>query len=303
MNSLRSLRAVFLTLFLVLFGATCGSSDTVVVIAVSGAAPTVARLRVTTTLDGVAAIGSEEFPGSTLRFGLQFPRAASGALIILVDAYDASGCLVASGRVEGQLSGEARADFPLTLGALPARQCNGQTQPTLNVTLAGAGSGTVTSLPAGITCKQQCSAEFAAGTEVKLTAAAAPDSSFGGWSGACTGTAPTCTVTVNGLSTVTATFLTSGMMMMNPSAKFCTDPRWCWDNPLPQGNHLRKVWGTAANNLWAIGDLGTILHWDGTAWTQSQSPVQSYLYGIWGRAANDIWIVGEQGIILHWQRT
>ena len=41
---------------------------------------------------------------------------------------------------------------------------------TLTVTLAGLGSGTVTSVPAGISCNPTCSAPFAAGTVVTLTA-------------------------------------------------------------------------------------------------------------------------------------
>jgi len=48
----------------------------------------------------------------------------------------------------------------------------------LTVTLAGTGSGTVTSSPAGISCKPTCSSSFASGTVVKLTAVAAKGSVF-----------------------------------------------------------------------------------------------------------------------------
>jgi uncharacterized repeat protein (TIGR02543 family) len=43
---------------------------------------------------------------------------------------------------------------------------------------------------------------------VTLTAAAAGGSAFAGWSGACTGTAATCTVTMTANRAVTATFNT-----------------------------------------------------------------------------------------------
>src|SRR5206468_8576019 len=76
---------------------------------------------------------------------------------------------------------------------------------TLTVNLGGAGSGTVTSAPAGIACGVTCSASFASGTAVALTATPTAGFAFTGWSGGgCSGTGP-CTVTLNGASTVTAT--------------------------------------------------------------------------------------------------
>lgn len=78
----------------------------------------------------------------------------------------------------------------------------------LTVTKSGAGAGTVTSTPAGINCGATCSAAFASGTSVTLTAAAAAGSTFGGWSGACTGTGA-CSVSMTAARTVSATFNTS----------------------------------------------------------------------------------------------
>jgi RHS repeat-associated protein len=77
---------------------------------------------------------------------------------------------------------------------------------TLSISKSGSGSGTVTSSPAGINCGATCSAAYAAGTVVTLTATPAADSTFGGWSGACTGTATTCSVTLNQAQAVNATF-------------------------------------------------------------------------------------------------
>ena len=79
---------------------------------------------------------------------------------------------------------------------------------SLAVVRAGTGSGTVTSVPAGISCGTNCSSTFASGTPVVLTAAPAAGSTFTGWSGGgCTGTG-TCTVTLTAPTTVTATFST-----------------------------------------------------------------------------------------------
>ena len=79
-------------------------------------------------------------------------------------------------------------------------------RPQLTVTKAGAGSGTVTSVPAGIDCGAACSARFDAGTVVTLTASAPAGSTFAGWSGeGCSG-AGSCAVTMTAARAVTATF-------------------------------------------------------------------------------------------------
>ena len=76
----------------------------------------------------------------------------------------------------------------------------------LTVTPAGAGSGTVISLPAGINCGNTCSASYNSGTSVTLTATSALGSLFTGWTGGgCSGTG-TCMVTMNAAYFITATF-------------------------------------------------------------------------------------------------
>jgi hypothetical protein len=77
--------------------------------------------------------------------------------------------------------------------------------PTLTVTKAGSGSGTVASSPAGIDCGVTCSAPFTSGTTVTLTATPDAGSTFTGWGGDCTGTGP-CVVTMDQDRAVTATF-------------------------------------------------------------------------------------------------
>ena len=39
----------------------------------------------------------------------------------------------------------------------------------------------------------------------------------------------------------------------------CSAAGWCWENPLPQGNHIEALWGFAQNEVWAVGEKGTIL--------------------------------------------
>ena len=76
----------------------------------------------------------------------------------------------------------------------------------VTVTMAGAGTGTVTSSPAGINCPSTCSASFPQNSLVTLSETPGANNTFGGWGGACTGTA-TCSVTLSAASSVTATFV------------------------------------------------------------------------------------------------
>jgi len=74
----------------------------------------------------------------------------------------------------------------------------------LAVTVTGGGS--VASQPAGITCGSSCTANFAAGTAVTLTATPAAGQVFSGWGGACSGTAASCVLTLGSAQTVSAGF-------------------------------------------------------------------------------------------------
>jgi subtilisin family serine protease len=70
----------------------------------------------------------------------------------------------------------------------------------------GAGAGSVSSTPAAIDCGLDCQENFESPTSLTLIAFADPGSMFARWSGACSGTAPTCSVTVATQTSVTATF-------------------------------------------------------------------------------------------------
>lgn len=77
---------------------------------------------------------------------------------------------------------------------------------TVTAATDGTGSGTVSSSPTGIDCGATCTASFPLSTPLVLTAQPAAGSSFAGWGGACSGTSSTCTVSVLGDRSVTATF-------------------------------------------------------------------------------------------------
>ncbi len=90
----------------------------------------------------------------------------------------------------GLLSGYAWGDDVVGWVDFSRVTCNGcattlPTVPTLTASKTGTGSGTITSVPAGINCGATCgsaSFAYANGTRVVLTAQAGASSQFGGWS-------------------------------------------------------------------------------------------------------------------------
>ena len=76
----------------------------------------------------------------------------------------------------------------------------------LKVERSGTRRGSVTSSPAGIWCGSDCSEWYLSNTWVTLTAKPSSGSWFVGWSGACSGTSKTCTVSMIESRTVTAKF-------------------------------------------------------------------------------------------------
>ncbi len=82
----------------------------------------------------------------------------------------------------------------------------GNQTPQFTLTVARSNSGTVTGAAVGIDCGRNCSARVAPGTVVALSAAPVAGMRFINWTGACTGTAPTCNVTVTANVTAQANF-------------------------------------------------------------------------------------------------
>ncbi|MEP7060303.1 MAG: hypothetical protein ABI828_06185, partial [Actinomycetota bacterium] len=89
----------------------------------------------------------------------------------------------------------------------------------VDISTNGTGSGSVTSAPAGIDCGATCSASFADGTSLTLTATADAGSTFRGWSGGgCFGMGA-CTLTVDSARSLTATFGADGLTDIAVSGK------------------------------------------------------------------------------------
>ncbi|HKW68719.1 MAG TPA: alkaline phosphatase family protein [Terriglobales bacterium] len=96
---------------------------------------------------------------------------------------------------------------------------NGGTPPpppqTANLTVNVSGTGNVTSKPKGINCPKTCKASFNQGTKVTLTATPGSGSSQSSWSGACSGNASTCTITLNSDQTASVSFGKADISLIN----------------------------------------------------------------------------------------
>jgi len=90
----------------------------------------------------------------------------------------------------------------------------------LSITKTGAGSGTITSSPAGLNCGATCSAGFSTNSVVQLTATTGSNSVFTGWGGAATGTNNPVSVTLNTNKTVIAHF--DGLPVIAPAGATLT---------------------------------------------------------------------------------
>ncbi len=76
------------------------------------------------------------------------------------------------------------------------------------------------------------------------------------------------------------------------------DRSWTWLNPLPHGIDLNGVWGARRGSIWAVGDLGVIMHFDGLRWRRVESPTGRDILAVDGCAEDEVWAVGEGGLVL-----
>jgi cysteine-rich repeat protein len=69
----------------------------------------------------------------------------------------------------------------------------------------------------------------------------------------------------------------------------------------PAANSLVDVWGSSASDVYAVGNFSEFVYFNGISWSNVTSPVSNIgLKGIWGSSASDIYVVGQTGTILHY---
>jgi hypothetical protein len=77
------------------------------------------------------------------------------------------------------------------------------------------------------------------------------------------------------------------------------EPLGVWE--VPRRNlYLWGVWGPAANDVFVAGDSGTVLHWNGAAWSRMATGTTAGLRRVWGSSGSDVYVSGEDGTLLHY---
>lgn len=77
---------------------------------------------------------------------------------------------------------------------------------------------------------------------------------------------------------------------------------YCSTVTSPTANALHGVWGSSANEVWAVGDKGTILFYDGARWAPVTSPTTDDLWAVWGDAAGEAFALTGKLQVLSWKR-
>lgn len=57
---------------------------------------------------------------------------------------------------------------------------------------------------------------------------------------------------------------------------------WYWQNPFIVGLDFFGIWGSSGSNVFAVGESGTIVHYDTTSWSPMMSGSTENLHGVWG---------------------
>ncbi len=150
-----------------------------------GGAPLVGSATTTGPFSCVAGCDYDVGVGDTIEVIVRFTPTASGPAAGSIGFTGGGGATV-------DLTGRAPADPALV---------------TLTIAHAGTGSGTVAAASLSISCPATCATVLLDGHSLTLAATAQPGSVFVGWQGpSCSGTRR-CAVTMNGDTTITATFV------------------------------------------------------------------------------------------------
>ena len=81
-----------------------------------------------------------------------------------------------------------------------------------------------------------------------------------------------------------------------------TEDYWEIMPSLYLGN-LYDILMLSSDDVWAVGQDGNILHYDGEDWQSVESGTTEDLRCIDGLSSDDIWAAGTGGVILHWDGT
>lgn len=224
------------------------------------------------------------FENNNSKFWIPIDQSTHGSISITVEALKET-CQIANGKIDGEIRSDQVTDFAVNLAFLPSRLCR--------VSITTKGEGSVVSNPTGINCGSSCESDFPYGTALTLTATPKVPTFPAAWRGLCEGKQGVCTITLNQSVQLGVDFV----------PKVCNSANWCWESPLPQGNSLAASWVAPDNTVYAVGDAGTAIKWNGAGWFGLETGTRDPLFAVYGFNADDVWAVGDKGFAAHWNGT
>lgn len=211
------------------------------------------------------------------------PSDAHGNIMVEVRAQSAAGCALGKGAAQSIIS------TPVTVLDVPLQ---GALKPSCPVTVVRSGgqAGVVRSDPAGIDCGEACTGYFS--SSVSLLAEPGPYAPFQRLSGCDGGSSVTCTLTdLTRPRTVTAEF-----------GELCARGGACQDTS-PTTEDLNAVSGTGPSDIWAVGNKGTVVQFDGREWKLRPTDKTCSLRAVSAPRAGVVWAVGDSNCVLRWNGT
>ena len=259
----------------------------------------VKSLEVQVSLDGMPfKLATLSPPLTRQSFVLSFPEGVQGSVTVSVTGFGSSDCKVAAGRSPPVLYGMGtRGPRHLTLAL------DTYSQPRCPVSVEVQGDGVVESQPPGIRCgngNAQCEYDFITSPQsiLMLTTPGAgilaTEWSSQREASTCSGRSG-CSIHADGRHRIKARFVPQ----ICPQAG-----AWCTVPISTNGKTLRALWGESSSDLWAVGDEGTILHYDGTKWAADpySGQLAVNLRSVFGSAERpgepSLFAVGDYGTIL-----
>ena len=63
--------------------------------------------------------------------------------------------------------------------------------------------------------------------------------------------------------------------------------------PVARSITLNAIWGSAKDDVWAVGSRGTVLHGDGTTFTPVPTNTAEIFFAVWGTGRDDVWFLNS----------
>lgn len=71
------------------------------------------------------------------------------------------------------------------------------------------------------------------------------------------------------------------------------------EDPYPPAHlpkDLHDVWGAEEDDVFAVGEAGTLIHWNGSRWTRADIPTESSLHSVWGTTGDNVYAAADDSL-------